>query len=123
MFRFLIDECVSDHVARAIRERNTENPQQRIDFLSVGDPRDLPKSSADPDILLWAEANDYLVLTADYRTMPVHLANHLATGRHIAGVLSVRPGTATQTVVEELLMISVAGERDDFLDILQYIPL
>jgi hypothetical protein len=123
VLRFLIDECVSVHVAEAIRDWNIENPLQTISFLSVGDPPDLPKGSGDPDILLWAEKNDYLVLTVDYRSMPGHLANHLAAGHHIGGVLSVRPITATDRVVEELLMISVAGERDDFFDLLQYIPL
>jgi Domain of unknown function (DUF5615) len=123
VLRFLIDECVSEHVAEAIRDWNAQNPLQTIQFLSVGDPPDLPKGSADPNILLWAEANNYLVLTVDYRTMPVHLADHLAAGRHIAGILSVRPATWTHAVVEDLVMIAVAGAADDYYDTIQYIPL
>src|SRR5262245_32731796 len=112
-----------EQVAEAIRTWNTANPDRMIDFVSVGDPPDLPKGTNDPTILLWAEKHDCLLLTVDYRSMPVHLANHLTAGHRSPGVLSVRPGTAIPKIVEDLVMITVAGDTADFRDVLTYIPL
>ena len=122
MCRFLIDECLPEKVGEAVRGW-TPRTRLAITFVSVGSRRDLPKSTTDPDLLLWGEANDHILVTVDYKSMPTHLANHLATGHNSPGVLSVRPGTSVPDLIEDLVMIAFAGHPTDYRDIITYIPL
>jgi hypothetical protein len=123
MFTFLLDECIPWELASAIATWNAEHPEYAIDALSVGDPPDLPLSSADPDILRWAGRNGRVVVTNDYSTMPGHLADLLATGGHLAGMLLPRPEANLGQLVQCLVVIAFAGSPDDLFDNLMYIPL
>lgn len=122
MARFLIDECTPKQVVQAIRDWNAANPHETLDVVVVGEPPDLPNSSPDPDILIWAERDGRIVLTVDYSTMPVHLTDHLAAGRHSPGVLCVRRGSSMDSVIESLVIVAYAGRPDDLADTLAYIP-
>ena len=76
---FLIDEQLRGQLRRAIRRYNVAGVDV-IDAVWVGDPSDLPLGSQDPEILVWSEANDRLIVCFDPNTMPGHFQKHLQTG-------------------------------------------
>jgi len=123
MLRFLFDQCLPKQIATGVRTWNAENPQFPIDVVCAGDPSDLPPGSKDPAILIWAEREGRIVISVDYKTMPVHLASHLAAGRHSPGVVYPRPERSIAEIVYELATIAHAGNAADFADQGRYIPI
>jgi hypothetical protein len=91
-------------------------------MLRVGDPPDLPRGSKDPDILLWAEREGRILVSADRRTMPGHLANHLARGQHSPGVLLLRPNWTPPSIINQLVLVAYAGDPTTLVDAIEFIP-
>jgi hypothetical protein len=89
----------------------------------MGDLGIPPRQTPDPDVLVWAELNDRVVVTVDYNTTPSHLADHLAAGRHSPGVFCIRPGALLSDVITDLVLSSYAGNPADFADLVTFIPL
>src|SRR5690349_12917848 len=65
---YLLDENERGVLWRALQRHNSfgVNP---IDVLRVGDFSELPLGSKDPAILLWAEANNRILISRDERTL------------------------------------------------------
>jgi hypothetical protein len=82
-----------------------------------------PAGTSDPEILNWLEQNNYLLVTENRRTMPTHLADHLKAGKHIPGILLIRPLTNIGKLVEELLLIWSVSDSEEYHDKISYIPL
>lgn len=49
----------------------------------IGTP---PKSTLDPEILVWCEEYNFILVTNNRKSMPVHLVDRLAQGGHIPGI-------------------------------------
>jgi hypothetical protein len=88
----------------------------------VGDEEAPPFGTLDPDILIWCEMNYFLLVTDNRSTMPVHLSNHLAAGRHVPGILEIRPKANIGDVLNTLEDIAVASIEDEYRDRIEYIP-
>jgi len=116
--RFLLDE----HVNRAI-QRQLRRLDSQIEVLAIGDPEAPPTGTLDPEILVWLESHDYLLVTANRSTMPGHFAAHLEMGHHIPGIVWPRPGTSLGRIVEELYLIWTASMAAEYQDALLSIPL
>jgi hypothetical protein len=86
---FLLDENQRGLLWRAI-QRHNRSSTYILDIGRVGDPTDLLLGTTDPEVLLWAENADRILVTFDKKTMATHLAAHLQTGRHSPGIHSVR---------------------------------
>src|SRR5947209_19270267 len=98
MLKFLLDEHLRGTLWLAIIRHNAQG-RMPIDVVRVGDPQDLPLSSSDPIILLWAEREDRILLTEDIHTMPGHLAQHLQAGRHSPGIFVISKGRSRGQLV------------------------
>src|SRR5437899_3146627 len=83
--RFLLDENLSSRYRRQLSRHEPE-----LILRSVGDADAPPLGMLDPDLLVWCEEHDYLLVTNNRRSMPGHLRGHLAAGRHIPGILIIR---------------------------------
>ena len=118
---FLLDEHLRGPLWHAIIQHNQQGGIQ-IDILRVGDPRDLPLGSSDPDILIWAEREGRIVISLDRNSMPGHFLSHLQSGRHSPGLLLVHPFCGFTRVVAELALITHAGNPADYFDQIGYIP-
>lgn len=55
--------------------------------------------------------------------MPRHLREHLAIGRHIPGIFTLRPGASFKQIIEDLLLIWEAAYLDEYKDQIVHIPL
>jgi len=54
--------------------------------------------------------------------MPVHLANHLAAGHHVPGILLLDDRLSLGQITEELALIWGASEAEEYGDKLTYVP-
>jgi len=118
--RFLLDENVSGRLRHAIRRHNVGGALP-IDVISVGDSPDLPLESADEVILAWAERDGRILVTNDRRTLPTHLAAHLAAGRHSPGIFTIRRGARIGPLVEFLVAAAHASEPHEWEDRITFV--
>jgi Domain of unknown function (DUF5615) len=77
---FLFDE----HLPKWWRHVITQlNPGILVRYL--GEPGTPSLQTPDEQILEWCEAFDAILVTNNRNTMPTHLLDHLAAGRHVPG--------------------------------------
>ena len=93
------------------------------DVWIIGDPGAPPRGSSDPDILAWRQAHDFVLVTEDRRSMPRHLAAHVAQGRHVPGVVALHGDMAVRRVLEELTVVLGASLPQELRDRIRYLPL
>ena len=115
---FLLDE----HVAHLLGHRlHVRVPHLRV--YAIGDGVAPPIHPLDPDILLWIEANNCLLITNNRASMPVHLTDHLNIGHHVPGIIQLPRRMSIGPILDELLLIWGAGLPDEFRDQIVYLPL
>ncbi len=115
---FLIDENLPPVIAVQIRQH-----EPRIQALAIGQPGAPPKGAPDPQLLHWIEANNYLLITNNRASMPGHLREHLAAGRHVPGILVTPFPLDIGTLIEELVLIWDASLPNEFQDQIVYLSL
>ena len=118
---FLGDENLPGRFFRAVQRHNARGLPP-LDLVRVGEPPDLPLGSVDPTILLWIETNGRILVTLDERSIPLHLINHLQSGRHVPGIFSVDPRATMAEVIEFLVLAAHASEPAEWLDHIRYVP-
>jgi hypothetical protein len=94
-----------------------------IDILRVGDIGAPPLGTLDPDVLLYLESVQRLLITDNRRSMPGHLRDHWETGHQIWGLFWIRPETSIFRLAEELVMLWEISEAEEWCDILDWLPL
>lgn len=90
-------------------------------MTGVGDAADLPPGTLDPEVLVWAERNNRVLLSLDKSTMPDHFCEHIAAGRSSPGVLIRRVRCTLAAAVEYMLCIAHACGPDECRDRMEYI--
>jgi len=115
--RYLIDENVDPLYKQQLLKKNSE-----IRAYSVGDPGCPPKSTLDPDILVWCEENRCLLVTHNRTSMPPYLAAHLGQGHYIPGILILSERMSIGETIEELLLIAEEGLPSAYQDCITYLP-
>jgi hypothetical protein len=95
-----------------------------IEVWMVGDPGAPERGTPDAEILLWCEVKGFCLVTNNRASMPVHLAEHLAAGRHVPGIfiLNNRKMSIGETV-QELAMIWAASKPEEYVDALNFLPI
>ena len=118
MIQYLLDEHVPSVYRAALLLR-----EPALSVAQVGEGNAPAKGTLDPDILVWCEAYRYLLVTNNRRSMPVHLRDHLAAGRHVPGIFVINPDRGVLFNVEELILIAGASPEDEYQDLLLYLPI
>jgi hypothetical protein len=116
--RYLLDEHIDPVLRREVLRAAPD-----LEVWIVGDPGAPARGTLDPDILIWCEANRFCLVTYNRRSMPRHLADHLALGRHVPGIFVVNPTLAIGQIIDELVLIAGASVEDEFRDLILYLPL
>jgi hypothetical protein len=88
----------------------------------IGDPGAPLEGTPDPVILEWCEAGDFLLVTNNRHSMPGHLADHLAAGRHVPGILTVDPSIPTNDLADELALLAGAARDEEYRDQIRFVP-
>lgn len=116
--KYLFDENVDPEYTRQLRRQNLE-----LVVRVVGEPAAPPRGTLDPELLSWCEAKGFVLVTNNRRSMPAHLADHVAQGRHIPGILILNPNLSIGGTLEELIIISGASFEHEYQDRIEYLPL
>jgi hypothetical protein len=116
--RYLLDENVEAAIASGLKARIPHLEIERVGL--VGAPA---LKTPDPEILRWCEANQFILVTKNRSTMPVHLRDHIASGGHVPGILVLSEDMPIGQVIEELALIHGASGPEEHVDQLHYLPL
>lgn len=119
--RFVLDENQRGLLWRAI-VRHNQRGANPVDAVRVGDDGGLPLGATDPEILLWCEREDRILVSFDKATLAEHLAAHLNAGRHVPGIFMLRRGSRLAKIVEHLALVTHASEAWEWSDRIEFIP-
>lgn len=116
--QYLLDE----HIALLYR---TQLMRQAPDLVvrMIGDPDAPPRGTLDPEILIWCEIHDFILGTNNRKSMPKHLAGHLAEGHHVPGIFIIDPSKDIGETLTELIIIAGASFPKEYQDRFEYLPL
>ena len=115
--KYLLDENMEPYYRQHLSRR-----EPQLIVWEIGDPGVPPKSTKDPAILLWCEANDFVLVTQNRASMPVHLTDHLAQGRHIPGIIVLNTHLPVGETVQQLILLACASFADEFRDQIIHLP-
>jgi len=116
MLRLLIDEDVHGDIVDGLRRR-----QPALDLVRVQDVR--LGHTPDAAVLEWAAQNGRVVVSVDKKTLAVDAWNRVAGGLPMPGVAILRILLTIGQAINELELIALAGNPDDFRDQVIYLPL
>jgi hypothetical protein len=116
--KYLMDENVTPIYATQLRRKRPD-----LVIWAVGDIGTPPKSTLDPDILIWCEENGFILVTNNRKSMPVHLADNMAEGRHIPGIFILNSDLSIGQNIEELILIAEGSFDDEYQDRIIHLPL
>ncbi|MEA5469988.1 DUF5615 family PIN-like protein [Spirulina sp. 06S082] len=118
MLKYLIDENVDPIYTNQLRRLSSD-----LFVIAVGDMTAPPKGTLDPEILLWCEEHDCILVTNNRKSMPVHLAEHIALGYHVLGILILSPKLSIGENLEQLILIAEGSFEDEYRDRIEFLPL
>lgn len=116
--QYLIDENVDSLYPSQLRLN-----QPNLNIRMIGEPDTPPKGTKDPEILLWCEEYEFVLVTNNRKSMPVHLSDHINQGHHISGIFILNPNLSIGKNIEELILIAEASFEDEYQDQIIYLPL
>lgn len=116
MLKFLLDE----HIPIAYRPALLQI-EGDLEVLRVGDVGAPAFNSLDPDILNWCTENDFALVTNNRKSMPSHLANHIANDQHISGIFVINLDEGIGANAEILTLYATVSLPDEFRDQIIYI--
>lgn len=116
--RYLLDENVDPMIRRELQSREATMVVWR-----VGDLTAPPYGMLDPDILVWCQQNSFVLVTNNRKSMPRHLRDHIAQGRHVPGIIIINDDMSVGDTIEQLILIWGAAKENEYRDIMLYLPL
>ncbi|NEO16799.1 MULTISPECIES: DUF5615 family PIN-like protein [unclassified Moorena] len=108
---YLLDENVNPVYQIQLRRQAPD-----LVVRAVGDPATPPKGTQDPEILCWCEDYDFVLVTNNRKSMPVHLADHLTEGRHVPGIFILSPKLNIGETIQQLIFIAEASFENEYQD-------
>lgn len=111
MIHFLMDE----NMPHAVRNQLLRL-EPAIEIACVGDDEAPPIGTPDPEILTWIDDNHHCLVSRNRRTMPGHLADHIADGHHVPGIFLIKRDHSLGKVIDDLLLIWHAVDENEFRD-------
>ena len=120
--KYLIDEHLLGDFAKSLIIAGVSQGVA-LDVLEIGNDIAPVLGTKDPELLLWCEAQDRILISRDVTTMPDHLAAHIAIGHHSPGIFMIRPNRSWMEVLEDLVGLAEASLPDEWRDQILFIPL
>lgn len=115
---FLLDEHVPPFIQAQLARLE---PNLRV--YMIGDDLAPVRGTPDPGVLLWIEAHGCLLVTNNRASMPGHLADHLALGHHVPGIIQLPRRMNIRAVLDDLWLIWAAAQPDEFQDQIVHLQL
>jgi hypothetical protein len=116
--KYILDENVDKVYIRQFRQRNPD-----LMMWVVGDPGAPPRGTLDPEILCWCEEHNFILVTNNRKSMPVHLAEHIAKGQNVLGIFVLNDKLTIGQNIEQLIIIAEASFDDEYQNQIVHLPL
>ncbi len=119
--RYLIDENLPP-----LYQEQLLRYQPELKVLMVGELSHLnvpAKGTLDPEILIWCEKNNFILVTNNRASMPVHLADHISKNNQVPGIFVLRPKATIGQIIDDLILIALLGEPEEYQNRITHIPL
>jgi hypothetical protein len=116
--RYLLDENLSPEWRNQLLYH-----QPDLIIWMIGDPLAPSQGTLDPAILKWCEEHQFLLVTNNRKSMPQHLADHLAARRRIPGIIALRKNAAIGSAIADLLLLAEVGAGEEFSDRFPFDPI
>jgi len=113
--RFQADADLNEDIVSGVRRRIPE-----IDFQTATEAK--LSGLRDELVLKVAASEDRILVSHDWKTMPVHFGEFIST-RSSPGVLIISQGLGVAKAIEELVMIWSESEAEDYVNSIRRIPL
>lgn len=113
-----MDENVDIAYPIQIRKRKSN-----LVIRAIGDVGVPPKKTPDPEILLWCEEYNFVLVTNNRASMPVHLVDHVAQSRHVPGIFILNPDLSIGQNINELILIADGSFDNEYQDQIIHLPL
>lgn len=114
--RFAADENFDGRVLKGILARLPD-----ADIIRIQDT--VMYQSPDPALLAWLAGENRVLLTHDVQTIPGFVYDRVRAGLPVPGVIEVKMSVSIGQIVDELEVIIGAGQREDFQNIIRYVPM
>jgi hypothetical protein len=115
--QYLFDENVDPAYVNQIRRPNPD-----LVVLAVGELTAPSKETLDPEILIWCEIHNFILVTNNRRSIPVHLTEHLEQNCHVPGIFILNSKLSIGQNIELLLLIYEASFDNEYQDIIYNLP-
>jgi hypothetical protein len=123
MLKYLLDEHIPPaYRVQMLRRAEALAVAEEFTVWAIGDPDAPTKGTLDPEILCWCEEHGFALVTNNRRSMPVHLADHLAQGLHVPGIFIINLERNLKQTVDELILIAYAALEAEFADRISFLP-
>ncbi|MDZ7962049.1 MAG: DUF5615 family PIN-like protein [Aulosira sp. DedQUE10] len=116
--KYILDENVDKVYIRQFRQRSRD-----LMMWVVGDPGAPPRGTLDPEILCWCEEHNFILVTNNRTSMPVHLAEHIAQGQNIPGIFILTDKLTIGQTIDQLIIIAKASFNDEYQNQIVHLPL
>jgi hypothetical protein len=114
--RFLADHDLNEHIVVGVIRR-----EPLVDFIRV---RDVGYGARpDAEVLAFAAAEGFIVVSHDVNTMPAAAWNRLDDGEEFGGLLMVRQTEPVGKVIENLLLIWSATDAEEWQGLVEFLPI
>jgi hypothetical protein len=113
---YLFDENVDAALVAGLRRFDPGIPVR-----AVGESAAPPRGTLDPEILLWCEEWAFILVTNNRHSMPIHLRDHLAAGRHMPGVFILNAAMGYGETIEVLQLNAHASEPGEHRDQIKHL--
>jgi predicted nuclease of predicted toxin-antitoxin system len=120
----ILDENILDEsLWNAIQSHNTTSPPQAIDIARVGDNGCPPRQTPDTAIVEWSITHNRIIISKDTNTLIEFFMQSVRRGENPPGLLIVKRGDAqVSQIVEYLVLVAHAGQREEFVNQYAFIP-
>ena len=115
--KYLLDENV-DPIYKVGLSKNESD----LIVWAVGEPHCPPRGTLDPEILLWCEEYNFILVTNNRKSMPAHLVEHINEGRHIPGIFLLNVKLTIGQNVDELIFLAQVSFEGEYQDQIIHLP-
>jgi Domain of unknown function (DUF5615) len=113
-----MDENVVPAYAKQMRRKRSD-----LVIWTVGELGAPGLGTLDPEILIWCEEYDFILVTNNCKSMPGHLRDHIAANRHMPGIFLLNPEFGIGQNIDELLLIVDGSLDGEYQDQIIHLPL
>ena len=107
MLRLLADENFDGYIVRGLLRRRSELKLIRVQDVGLWE-------ADDSEILTWAAAQNYILLTHDRATVPDFAFQRIAAGQSMPDIFVVNDRLSLRQAIDKLLFLNEYSEQDEW---------